>query len=58
MTDNVSIVIPCRDDDTKKFSATLDALNSQVLMPSEIIIVDSIKSNQIMFQYKYWSRNV
>ncbi len=48
MTDNVSIVIPCRDDDIKNFSAALDALNSQALMPSEIIIVDSSKSNQIM----------
>lgn len=48
MTDNVSIVIPCRDDDIEDFSATLDALNSQALMPSEIIIVDSSKSNQII----------
>ena len=48
MTDNVSIVIPCRDDNIKNFSATLDAINSQALMPSEIIIVDSSKSNQIM----------
>tara|TARA_Y100001935_G_scaffold158798_1_gene130697 strand:+ start:4069 stop:5256 length:1188 start_codon:yes stop_codon:yes gene_type:complete len=48
MSDNISIVIPCRDDDIKNFSTTLDAINSQLYMPSEIVIVDSSQSNQIM----------
>ena len=47
MTDKVSLVIPSRDDDIKLFSRTLDAVSSQDVLPSEIIVVDSSKSNHI-----------
>lgn len=47
MTDKVSLVIPSRDDDINLFSETLDAVISQDVLPSEIIIIDSSQSNQI-----------
>ena len=47
MIDKVSLVIPSRDDDIKLFSRTLDAVSSQDVLPSEVIVVDSSQSNNI-----------
>lgn len=47
MSGNVSIVIPCRDDDIQNFSETFDAIKHQTIMPSEIIIIDSSQSDGI-----------
>ena len=47
MPNEVSIVIPCRDDNLAIFKKTLDAIGLQDNQPSEIIIVDSSEQGHI-----------